>query len=198
MQSENQICARQRLHVLDDFLVTLAFSDELIAPVRERMRPHRRDLQAAARSQLRQFRAQRSDVIARTTNGLANFGAQLNDRLAHLRFDLLFERDFSAFENFVNMRTQLARLGVDDGELLFDSQSERMVLHARVAASKCPSKTMHCHPERNRGIPLRKLNGQISGFFDSDLASLRMTRYASSPNERRVTAACTNLPQLRL
>jgi hypothetical protein len=30
----------------------------------------------------------------------------------------------------VNVRTQLARLGVDDGELLFDSQSERMVLHA--------------------------------------------------------------------
>jgi hypothetical protein len=30
----------------------------------------------------------------------------------------------------VNMRTQLARLGVDDRELLFDSQSERVVLHA--------------------------------------------------------------------
>src|SRR4029453_6761186 len=69
-------------------------------------------------------------MIARTTNGIANFGAQLNDRLVHLRFDLLFERDFSAFENFVNMRTQLARLGVDDRELLFNSQSERVVLHA--------------------------------------------------------------------
>ena len=77
-------------------------------------------------------------MIARTTNGIANFGAQLNDRLVHLRFDLLLERDFSAFENFVNMRTQLARLGVYDRELLFDSQSERVVLHAMPRNEKHP------------------------------------------------------------
>src|SRR5262249_60884358 len=59
-----------------------------------------------------------------------NFGAQLYHRLVHLWFDLLFERDFSAFENFVNMRTELACLRVDDRELLFDSQSERVILHA--------------------------------------------------------------------
>src|SRR5262249_8581219 len=33
VQSENQIRPRERLHVLDDFLVSLAFSNELIAPV---------------------------------------------------------------------------------------------------------------------------------------------------------------------
>jgi hypothetical protein len=36
------------------------------------------------------------------------------------------------------MRAQLARLGVDDGELLFDSQSERVVLHAMMADKKHP------------------------------------------------------------
>jgi hypothetical protein len=69
-------------------------------------------------------------VIARATNGIANFGAQLNDRLMHLRLDLLFERDFSAFEDFVDMGAQFARLGVDNCELLFNSQSERVVFHA--------------------------------------------------------------------
>ena len=69
-------------------------------------------------------------MIARTTDGIANFGAQLNDRLVHLRLDLLLESDLSAFENFVNMRTQFARLRVDDRKLLFNSQSERVVLHA--------------------------------------------------------------------
>jgi hypothetical protein len=43
MQSENQIRARERLHILENFLVALAFGDELVAPVRERMRAHRRD-----------------------------------------------------------------------------------------------------------------------------------------------------------
>src|SRR5262249_24227924 len=94
------------------------------------MRPHRRDFYFAARRQLGKFRAQRSDVIASTANGIANFGAQLNDRLVHLRLDLLFERDSSAFENFVNMRTQFARLRVDDRELLFDSQSEDVLFRA--------------------------------------------------------------------
>src|SRR4029077_2891184 len=137
--------------------------NELIAPVRERMRPHRRYLQAAAPSQLRQFRAERSDVIARTTNGIANFGAQLDDGLVHLRFDLLFKRDFSAFENFVNVRTQLACLGVDDGELLFDSQSERVVLHAMMAARNVPRKQRTVIPGAIEG-PVAKLNGQIAGW----------------------------------
>src|SRR4029453_1001052 len=88
------------------------------------------DFQSAAPRQVRQFCAQCSDVIARTTNGIANFGAQLNDRLVPLRLDLLFKRDFSAFENFVNMRTQFTRLRVDDCELLFDSQSEDVLFRA--------------------------------------------------------------------
>ena len=44
VQAENQIRARELLHVLHDFLVTFAFGDELIAPVRKWMRPGRRDL----------------------------------------------------------------------------------------------------------------------------------------------------------
>ena len=79
-------------------------------------------------------------MIARTTDGIANFGAQLNDRLVHLRLDLLFERDFSAFEDLVDMRTQFARLGIDDREFLFDSQSERVLFHAMRPVRNVPHK----------------------------------------------------------
>ena len=38
VQSENEIRARQLLHVFDDFAITLALSNELIAPVGKWMR----------------------------------------------------------------------------------------------------------------------------------------------------------------
>ena len=44
VQSENQVRARQQLHVFHDFLIALAFGDELIVPVRKRMRAGRSDL----------------------------------------------------------------------------------------------------------------------------------------------------------
>ena len=40
----------------------------------------------------------------------------------HLRFDLLFQRQFAAFENFMDVRPQFARLGIDDRELLLDAE----------------------------------------------------------------------------
>src|SRR5438067_795590 len=44
VQSENKVRARQLLHVLDDFVIALALSNELIAPVRKWMRADRGDL----------------------------------------------------------------------------------------------------------------------------------------------------------
>src|SRR6266542_613246 len=44
MQSEDEIGARELLHVLDDLLISLALSNELIAPVRKRMRARRSNL----------------------------------------------------------------------------------------------------------------------------------------------------------
>src|SRR5262245_50943036 len=116
-------------------------------------------------------------MIARTTNGIANFGAELNDRLVHLRFELLFERNFSAFEDFVDMRTQLARLRIDDRELLFDSQSERVVLWTH-AGSEMSLKTavLSSQPESRDTVAIIKAN--TAGSFD--FASLRMTGWPTS------------------
>src|SRR5437764_13128401 len=44
VQSEDEIGARELLHILDDLLISLALSNELIAPVRKRMRTCRSNL----------------------------------------------------------------------------------------------------------------------------------------------------------
>jgi hypothetical protein len=58
----------------------------------------------------------------------------------HLGLDLLFEKYFSAFENFVNMRPQLARFRIDDRELLFDAESKRMFLRTHGRGRNVPQK----------------------------------------------------------
>src|SRR4030095_12599529 len=101
-------------------------------------------------------------------------------------------------ENFVNMRTQFARLRVDDGELLFDSQSERVVFHAMMA-ERMSLENNALSSRAQSGNPLRNLTAR-SRDFSTPLRSAQNDRppHTSSPNERRVTAACRNLPQLRL
>ena len=53
---------------------------------------------------------------------IANLGAELDHRLVHLGFDLLLEHHLAAFENLLNVRTQLARLRIDDGKFLLDPE----------------------------------------------------------------------------
>ena len=62
---------------------------------------------------------------------VANLSPKLDNRLVHLRFDLLLERDFAALENFLNVRAQFARLRIDDGKLFFNSEGIDMLLHRR-------------------------------------------------------------------
>ena len=55
---------------------------------------------------------------------LANLRAEFDHRLVHLGFDLFLEHDLAAFENFLDVRPQLARLRIDDREFLFDAESK--------------------------------------------------------------------------
>src|SRR6266568_4038882 len=52
----------------------------------------------------------------------------------HLRFDLLFEHYLAALEDFLNVRTQLARVRIDNRELLFNPESEGVLLGAHSGA----------------------------------------------------------------
>src|SRR6266403_4187926 len=49
----------------------------------------------------------------------------------HLRFDLLFEHYFAALEDFLNVRTQLARVRINNREFLLNPESKRVLFHER-------------------------------------------------------------------
>ena len=54
----------------------------------------------------------------------ANLGSKLDDRLVHLRLDVLFQRHFAIVKNLLNVGTQLARFRIDDLEFLLDPEGE--------------------------------------------------------------------------
>src|SRR5436309_15368899 len=79
VEFENAIRASQQLHVFNELLVTLALGDVLVALVRERMRPDRRDLESCFARQLSQLAAQMNDVRACVLDRIANLRPKLDD-----------------------------------------------------------------------------------------------------------------------
>ena len=47
-----------------------------------------------------------------------------------LRFDLLLQNDFTVGENLLDVRTQFARLGIDDLQFFLDAESENVIVFA--------------------------------------------------------------------
>jgi len=130
VQSEDEISPSQQLHVADNFLITLPLSDQLVAPVGKRVRPHRGNLQFATSGQTREATTQGCDVRSSVINIATNFRPQLDDRLMHFRFDLFFERDFATFQNFMNVRAEMSRFWIDDGKLFLDPESKDVIVRA--------------------------------------------------------------------
>src|SRR6267378_2764176 len=64
---------------------------------------------------------------ARVGNRLADFRPEFDDGLMHLGFDLLFERHLPAFEDLMNVRAQLPRSRIDNGEFLLDAERVLMI-----------------------------------------------------------------------
>src|SRR4030095_6977775 len=116
-------------------------------------------------------------------NRLANFGAELDHILVHLRLDLLFKDNLPILEDLLDVRPQLTRLRIDNREFLFNAESKRVVLGAH-QGNKSPSKTRRCRggPPAARPIHLR----------------VHVISYANTLSARRITAAWTYLPQLKL
>ena len=71
-----------------------------------------------------QLAAQFDHLLRAHTRIAANLGAQLDDRLMHLRFDVLLQKHFAVGQDLLDMRTQLARLRIDDLKFLFDAERE--------------------------------------------------------------------------
>jgi hypothetical protein len=93
------------------------------------MRPSGSDLEAIASREERELSPKLHDLPARVSDIVANLRAQLDDRLMHLGLDLFFQDHFALGENFLDVRTELARFRIDDLEFLFDADGENVVVH---------------------------------------------------------------------
>src|SRR6185503_8111640 len=87
------------------------------------------------------------DIQARFLNVRANTGADFDHRLMHLRLYLLAENHAALVHHLGDVRAQLARLGVDDLKLFFDSKSEVRHFNSRIA---------------NRGLQIDGLRSDLS------------------------------------
>ena len=67
----------------------------------------------------------RADLVSRLLNVLADAGADLDHRLVHLRLDALGQQRLALLHDLgVDVRAQVARLGIDGLVFLFDSDAE--------------------------------------------------------------------------
>ena len=58
-----------------------------------------------------------------------------DDRLVHLRLDLLLELHLAAFQDLLDVRPQLARLRIDDRELFLDAERKDVVFRDHLTRS---------------------------------------------------------------
>jgi hypothetical protein len=58
---------------------------------------------------------------SRVSGIAANLGADFHSRLVQLGFDLFLQHHFAIGQDLLNVRTQLARLGIDDLQFFLDA-----------------------------------------------------------------------------
>ena len=129
MQPEDQLDARDLLHVLHDRGVTLIGRNQLIHPMGERMRAGRGDAQFVARRQFCQLGSKLDDLRARASRITAHFGAQFDDRLMHLGLDLLLQDHLAARQNFLDVRSQFPRYRIDNLKLFLNADGKYVIFH---------------------------------------------------------------------
>jgi hypothetical protein len=92
--------------------------------IRKRMCSSGRDLQPVARRQFRQF-ATKIDNLSPALRASLQISVPADYRLMQLELDLLFQNHFAAVQDLLDVRTQLARLRINNLEFLFDAESKR-------------------------------------------------------------------------
>src|SRR4051812_22138497 len=95
------------------------------------MGPGGRDAHAVASREADDLAAQIRHVLADLGDVGADARAHLNDRLMHLGLDAFLEKEPPLFEHLLDVRAQLARLRIDDLELLLDADRESRALAHR-------------------------------------------------------------------
>src|ERR1043165_4014844 len=79
--------------------------------------------------------AQARDVFAGLLDVATNSGPDLDHRLNHFRLDLLAQQHLAFFEDLGDVRTEFARLRIDDLKFLFDAQRE-LIEHSSPLATQ--------------------------------------------------------------
>src|SRR5260370_17107757 len=93
---------------------------------------------------------------------LANFGAEINDRLVRWRVELVFKDKLPILEDLLDVRPQLTRLRIDNREFLFDTESKRVVFSA------------------HRGAQISARNNALSSRVAQTTRDLTKSRYDST------------------
>src|SRR6516162_4236847 len=100
----------------------------------------------------------------------------------HLGFDLLLEQDLAALENFLNVRSQLARLRIDNREFLLDSEGVRVVVPGHVG-EECALRRHKSHPSGTRitSVRGRPVVGACDNRYESDRRGVSTIAIKASP-----------------
>jgi hypothetical protein len=128
VEPEDEQLTDDVLHLLEQQPVPLAVGDLLVGPVRDGVRPGRGQSEVRLGEQRGERPPQPHDLLPGLGHVLAHAGGDLDDRLHHLRPELVQGRGGGPGDEGDNVRPQLARL-VDDLELLFDADGQPAVAH---------------------------------------------------------------------
>src|SRR5215471_2973513 len=124
VEAENQVGAREHLHLLDDAVVARVGKDLLVGPVGEGVRPGGGHAHAGLRREANHLGAHLGDVAPDLGDVAADAGPQLDDRLVHLGLDPLLQDPLSLLQDLLNVGLELAGLRIDDLELFLDPEGE--------------------------------------------------------------------------
>ena len=129
VQAEDQVGARDDLHVLDDLPVALVGIDVLVAPVGERMRRAGDETQAVLLGERDHAAPQVLQILGGLRDGPADAGADLDDRLVHLRLHTLVHLTLALLDDLhLDVRAEIERDRVDRLVFLFDAEVKEGVV----------------------------------------------------------------------
>ena len=123
VQTENEQLADDVLQLVLKYFVALGLGDLLVLPMREGVRARGGDPEADRLKERRERAPQGRDLRARFADIGADLRARLDDRLHHLRLDLLAQARTRGREERLTVALELP-FGINDLELLLDPDGQ--------------------------------------------------------------------------
>src|SRR6266702_1446658 len=164
VQTKDQIGSGDLLHVFDNCRVALVHRDELVHPMRKRMRTGGSNLETVARRQFCQLPPKIDNLLPGNARVAANLCAELHHRLVHLGLDALLQNHFAAIQNLLDVRSQFACFRIDDLEFLLDAESEDMITSLHPSKFNC---LLAATLIPNLALALQKYTHELSAFSKS-------------------------------